>query len=153
MPGFGPSQSTAPVPVAIEQALTQPDFGPSLMRPVLAGEVQQAIDAMLISDGEKAHLRTELASGRTRIGWLSVSDSEAEDGDWVTVSAVGLSQDVRLYHKPTTLAVAYAPGTPVVVTGKIDGDGKGITVAVHVNGSTFPLAAMQIGTSVQVPAP
>jgi hypothetical protein len=153
MPGFGPSQSTAPVPVAIEQPLTQPDAGPGLIRPVLAGELQQAIDGMLISEGEKAHLRTDLASGKTRIGWLSVSDSEAEDGDWVTVSAVGLSQDVRLFHKPTTLAVAYTPGTPVVVTGKIDGDGKGITVAVHVNGSTYPLAPMRIGTSVQVPAP
>ena len=107
MPGFGPSHSTAPAPVAIEQPLTQPDTGPGL---ILAGprrRVEQAIDAMLISDGEKAHLRTESASGKARIGWLSVSDSEAEDGDWVTVSAVGLSQDVRLYHKPTTLAVAY----------------------------------------------
>ena len=71
----------------------------------------------------------------------------------MTVSAAGLSQDVRLFHKPTTLAVAYTPGTPVIVTGKIDGGGGGVTVAVHVNRSTFPLAPMRIGTSVQVSAP
>jgi hypothetical protein len=39
-----------------------------------------------------------------------------------------------------------------VVTGKIDGGG-GITVAVHVGASTFRLAPMQVGTSVQVPTP
>jgi hypothetical protein len=158
LPGFEASQAPAPVPLAIEQtapALEQPapqHMGPSLIQPVAATDLQKAIDGMLISNSEKARLRDETAAGKTRVGWVTVSDSVAEDGDWVIVSSAGFSQDVRLFHKPTTIAVPYTPGVPAVVTGKVDGGG-GITVAVHVGGSTFRLAPMQVGASVQVPTP
>jgi hypothetical protein len=152
MPGFWQSQGPAPTPPGIEQN-AQRAVGPSLIRPVLATELQQAIDGMLISDGDKTRLREEMASGKTRAGWLTVSDSDAEDGDQVTILSGGVSQTVRLFHKPTTVAIPYASGVPAIVTGNVDGDGKGITVAVHMGATTFALAPMQVGTSVRVPTP
>jgi hypothetical protein len=152
LPDLGTSPQALPVPLAIEQPVAQPNRGPSLIRPVLATELQKAIDAMHLPDSEKARLRVEVDLGKTRVGWVTVSDSVEEDGDWVTVSSGGFAQDIRLFHRPTTIAVPYTPGVPATVTGKIDGGG-GITVAVHVGGSIFPLAPMQVGTSVQVPTP
>jgi hypothetical protein len=151
VPGLGPPPQPLPVPLAIEQPVTQPISGPSLIRPVPAAELQRAIDATQLSDSEKARLRIEVV-GKTRLGWVTVSDSVEEDGDWVIVSSGGFQQDIRLFHRPTTIAVPYTPGVPATVTGKIDGGG-GITVAVHVGASIFPLAPMQVGTSVQVPTP
>jgi hypothetical protein len=153
MPGFGPSQPAPPAPIAIEQTASHPS-GPSLIQPIAAAaEMQKAVDSLLVTDTDKAKVRSEIASGKTRIGWITVSDSDAEDGDWVTLTGAGFAQGVQLYHRATTLAVPYAPGVPVTVTGRTDGDGKGITVAVYVGGSSFSLAPMQVGTSVQVPTP
>jgi hypothetical protein len=152
LPELAPAPQPLPAPIATEQTVEHPNRGPSLIRPVLASEVQKAIDATQLSDSEKARLRVEVDLGKTRVGWVTVSDSIDEDGDWVTVSSGGFSQDIRLFHRPTTIAVPYTSGVPATVTGKIDGVG-GITVAVHVGGSIFPLAPMQVGTSVQVPTP
>jgi hypothetical protein len=152
-PGYEPERVPPTTPVAIEEQQPKPQLMPSLIRPAAAAEVEQAIGAILGTDADKARLRGEIASGRTRIGWLTVLDSDVEDGDWVTVSSAGVSQQVRLYHAPTTIAVPYAPGVPVTVTGMVDGDGKSITVAVRAGTNTFVLAPMQPGTSVQVPTP
>ena len=152
-PGSQPERMPPAPPAAIEEQQPKPQLMPSLIRPVAAGDVEQAIGAIPGTDADKARLRGEIASGRTRIGWLTVLDSDAEDGDWVTVSSAGVSQQVQLFHAPTTIAVPYAPGAPVTVTGMVDGDGKGITVAVRVGINSFVLAPMRPGTSVQVPTP
>ena len=131
-PGFTGRERVPPTtPVAIEEQQPKPQLMPSLIRPVAAADVEQAIGATPGTDADKARLRGEITSGRTRIGWLTVLDLDAEDGDWVTVSSAGVSQQVQLFHAPTTIAVPYAPGAPVTVTGMVDGDGKGITVAVE----------------------
>jgi hypothetical protein len=153
LPDAQPDRVSHVTATAVEEQQPKPQLMPSLIRPAAAGEVEQAIAAVLTTDVEKARLRTEIASGRTRIGWLTILDSDVEDGDWVSVSAAGLSQQVRLYHAPTTIAVPYRPGLPVTVTGTVDGDGKSITVAVRVGAASFVLAPMQVGTSVQVPTP
>jgi len=148
-----PSRVPPAPPVAVEQQEAKPQPMPSLIRPVPAADVERAVGAILGTDADKARLRAEIASGQTRIGWLTVLDSDVEDGDWVTVSSAGISQKVQLFHAPTTVAVPYAPGVPVTVTGTVDGDGKGITVAVRVGANSFVLAPMRPGTSVQVPTP
>src|SRR5262245_30627624 len=152
-PASQPERASPATPIAIEEQQPKPQLMPSLIRPVAPAEIEQALGAILGTDADKARLRAEIASGRTRIGWLTVLDSEVEDGDWVTVSSAGIAQQVRLYHAPTTIAVPYAPGAPVTVTGMVDGDGKGITVAVRVGTNSFVLAPMRPGTSVQVPTP
>ena len=150
---FGTTQPPPPMPLPLAMQETAPQpAGPSLMQPVAAAELVQAIDGMQMSGSEKARLHAEVVAGKTRVGWVTVSDFWAEDGDQVTVSSGGFSQDIPLFHRPTTIAVPYTPGVPAVVTGKIDGGG-GITVAVHVGASIFRLAPMAVGTSVQVPTP
>lgn len=168
LPGFEDSQAvptpiTAPAletavaprpqaPAPIDAAL-RPQTSQSLMQKVQPSEVERAIESMLIPDADKLRLRSEVASDDTRIAWIAVSDWDFQDGDWVTVTGAGYSQNIRLFHAPTTVAVPYRQGIPVTVTGHIDGDNRGITAAVHVGGGRFPLAHMRIGTSVQVPTP
>ncbi len=77
---LGTSPQPMPVPQAIEQPVTQPNSGPSLIQPALAADLHRAIDGMQLSDADKARLRTEMDSGKTRLGWVTVSDSVAETG-------------------------------------------------------------------------
>lgn len=127
--------------------------GASMIRPVAAAETDKAIGLLMMSDAEKATVRTELAKGKLRIGWITVSDTMDEDGDWVRIAAAGLQQDVRLFNRPYTMAVPYLPGMPVSVIGLIDGGGGGITVAVYVGSAKLPLKPMQKGEVVQIPVP
>jgi hypothetical protein len=153
IPGFETQQTPPPAaaPVATDEA--QPRSGPSLIRPAAAADMPRVIAGMLIPETDKPALRQDVELGKLKLGWLTISDSHAEDGDWVEISAAGISQSVRLWHNPTTVAVAYSPGIHVKVTGTVDGDGQGITVAVHLGASSIALAPMTVGTSVQVPAP
>jgi hypothetical protein len=127
--------------------------GPSMIRPVAVAEIDKAIGLLMMSDAEKATVRTELAKGKLRIGWITVSDTMDEDGDWVRIAAAGLQQDVRLFNRPYTVAVPYLPGMPVSIIGLIDGGGGGITVAVYVGSAKLPLKPMQKGEMVQIPVP
>jgi hypothetical protein len=143
----------APAPASIKaqpQPLAQPS--PGLLRPLEASELKRAIDGMHIAEAEKQRLRKEIATGDARLAWIVVSDWDVEDGDEVLISAAGYAQQVRLYHRPTTLAVPYKPGVPVTLTAAVDGDNSGITVAVHMGNGRLPLT-LQPGTTVQVPTP
>src|SRR5262245_25490013 len=104
----------------------------------------------MMSDADKSKVRAELARGKLRIGWITVSDTMDEDGDWVRIAAGGLQQDVRLFNKPYTMAVPYVPGMPVSVIGLIDGGGGGITVAVYVGSAKLSLKPMQKGETLQI---
>jgi hypothetical protein len=104
-------------------------------------------------DAEKAKVQAAVNSGKMKIGLVTVSDSDAEDGDWVSVMSGGFRQDVRLFKQPLTVAVPYLPGQPVRVTGLVDGDGGGITVAVHVGANVVALKPLRVGESVEVSVP
>ncbi len=102
---------------------------------------------------EKEKVRTELADGKLRLGWITVSDNYEEDGDWVRVGGAGFQQDVRLLHKPYTMAVPYLPGMPVTVTGLVDGGGGDITVSVSVGSAVVSLKPLKTGQVVQISSP
>jgi hypothetical protein len=142
----------APSP-ASQQAVSTSSTGSALFQPVAANEVDHAIAALIMSDADKAKARQAVQQGRMKLAWINVSDSEVEDGDWVRISAGGLAQDVRLFKNPLRVAVPYVPGSPVTVTGLIDGDGASITVAVHFGGSIFGLKPLRAGETVLVPSP
>ncbi|MCB1520792.1 MAG: hypothetical protein KDJ37_09475 [Hyphomicrobiaceae bacterium] len=124
-----------------------------LIRPVAASETEAAIGRLMMAEPEKAKVRAEVARGAMRLGWITVSDIRAEDGDWVRLAAGGFRQDVRLLHKPYTMAVPYLPGTPVSVTGLVDGGGGEITVAVYVGAAQVSLRPLKKGEVLQIPAP
>ena len=124
-----------------------------MFQPVAANEIDQAVAALILPEQQKAQVRQALNKHALKIAWVNLSDSEAEDGDWVSVSSGGYNQSVRLFKDPLRVAVPYVPGVPVAVTGLIDGDGNGITVAVHSGASTFKLKHLVRGETIQVPTP
>jgi hypothetical protein len=125
----------------------------SMFQPVAPGEIDQAIAILIMPEAQKAQVRQALSKQTLKIAWMHLSDSEAEDGDWVSVAAGGFNQSVRLFKDPLRVAVPYVPGVPIAVTGQIDGDGNGITVAVHSGASTFRLKYLVRGETIQVPTP
>ena len=127
--------------------------GSSLIRPVSAGESEAAIGRLMMSDPDKQKIRAALAEGKLRLGWVTLSDIQAEDGDWVRFMAGGFRQDVRLLHKSYTIAVPYMPGLPVTVMGLVDGGGGDITVAVYVNAARVSLRPLKKGETLQIPTP
>src|SRR5215831_16870622 len=149
-----PTHIVSPPTSSIEaepQPLAQ--MSSNLLRPVQTSELERAIAEVRLAEAEKERLRGEIAAGDTRLAWIVLSDWDAEDADGVLVSAAGYAQHVRLYHRPTTLAVPYKPGVPITLTGEVDGDNSGkITVAVHMGEARVPLS-LRLGQTVQVPTP
>jgi hypothetical protein len=149
-----PTHVVSPATSSIEaepQPLAQ--MSSNLLRPVQTSELERAIAEVGLAEAEKERLRGEIAAGDTRLAWIVLSDWDAEDGDGILVSAAGYAQHVRLYHRPTTLAVPYKPGVPITLTGDVDGDNSGkITVAVHMGEARVPLS-LRLGQTVQVPTP
>lgn len=145
-----PAATSQTRPVAAAPSTGDPS---SMFQPVAAREIDQAIAILIMPEAQKAQVRQALDKRTLRISWMHLSDSEAEDGDWVMVSAGGFNQSVRLFKDPLRVAVPYVPGVPIAVTGLIDGDGNGITVAVHAGASTFKLKYLVRGETIQVPTP
>jgi len=141
------------VPGGDQKHQTAATSGSSLIRPIGTGETEQAIGRLMMSGPEKEKVRAEVADGKLRLGWITVSDNFDEDGDWVRVSAAGFRQDVLLKHAPFTFAIPYLPGTPVAVTGLVDGGGGDITVSVYVGTAVLSLRPLKTGETLQVSAP
>jgi len=125
----------------------------SLVKPAAASESEQAIARLMMSDADKDKVRAEVARGKVRLGWITVSDIQQEDGDWVRLEAAGFRQDVRLLHRPYTVAVPYLPGSVITVTGLVDGGGGNVTVAVYVGSVQVSLKPLAKGETLQIPAP
>lgn len=116
-------------------------------------ELERAISGMMVPEPQKKKLRQEMIDGTTRLAWIIVSDSVDEDGDRIMIESIGYSQEVQLFHRPTSVAVPLKPGMPVTIRALVDGyQGGGITLAVHVHGGPLRLAPLAVGTTIQVPA-
>lgn len=125
----------------------------SLVQPVAADDIEQAIARLMMSAPEKDRVREEIASDRLRLGWVTLSDIQQEDDDWVRLEAAGFRQDLRLLHKAYTIAVPYVPGSSITVTGLVDGGGGDITVAVYVGAAQVSLRPLKKGEMLQIPTP
>jgi hypothetical protein len=150
LPQWGPAPKAAPT---VEMQIRPANSGPSVIERVVPADAEQAIAALMLSDDQKAQIRTGVASGKLLLGKITVSDFDTEDADWVSISGAGFRQDVRLFKKPLTVTVPYMPGVPAVVTGLIDGGGGDITVAIQVGAASMPLRALKPGEGVEIPTP
>lgn len=121
--------------------------------PVAKDDWEQAIGRLMASDADKAKVRSGLHNGTLRLGTITVSDFDAEDGDWVAITGAGVRQDIRLFKKPLTVTIPYLPGGTVSVLGLVDGGGGNITVSIHVGAAGLPLRAIKPGEAVQIPTP
>jgi hypothetical protein len=140
------------MPAQTESPATQQSSGATFPL-VLPSELDAAISAMTIPEPEKTRLRQEMKDGDSRLVWIGLSDSVTEDGDRVIIESLGYSQEVRLFHRTTFVAVPVRSGTPILIKGLVDGDNTGITVALHLRSAVLPLAPFRVGTTIQVPVP
>jgi hypothetical protein len=77
---------------------------------------------------QSAPARTQ--SRRLRLVWITLWDTDVEDGDVVRIDSEGYSRTVRLTKKGDTFAVPVPADGVIKVTGVSDGDGGGITVGL-----------------------
>lgn len=127
--------------------------GGAVIIPVARADWDNAIARLMASDADKRKVRTGLENGSLRLGTVTVSDFDAEDGDWVRITGAGVKQDIRLFKTPLTVTIPYLPGGTVSVHGLVDGGGGDITVSIHVGAAAMPLRALKPGEAVQIPTP
>ena len=87
---------------------------------------------------------------RLPIGWLTVWDHKAEDGDVVEIVSTGFTRQIPIMHQPITIAVPVPANGVVNVIGVKDGGG-GITVGLSTPLAPVLLPVIAIGQIVGVP--
>ena len=80
-----------------------------------------------------------------RLAWLTLWDSDVEDGDVVRIDSEGYSRVVVLTKAPVTFAVPVPSGGTINVTGIRDGDGGGITAGIASGPTKLVLPVMSVG--------
>jgi hypothetical protein len=81
---------------------------------------------------------------QSRLAWITLWDTDAEDGDAVRIDSQGYSRTVVLAKQPVTFAVPVPTDGVIKVTGVRDGEGGGITVGLASGASraTFPIMSV-----------
>jgi hypothetical protein len=65
-----------------------------------------------------------------RLAWITLWDTDVEDGDAVRIDSEGYSRTITLTKRGSTFAVPIPANGVITVTGIRDGDGGGITVGL-----------------------
>jgi len=98
--------------------------------------------------------QAQLRTRRVRLVWITLWDTDVEDGDVVRIDSQGYSRTVRLTKKGDTFAVPIPADGVIKVTGVKDGDGGGITVGLASGNARaiFPIMSegQQLGLRVRV---
>lgn len=109
------------------------------LNPVPTQEVKSAIDSMRLSSTAQQALLTDATPGAqpadstqtpVRLAWITLWDTDVQDGDVVRIQAQGYSRTVTLTKHGATFAIPLPTSGIVQVTGVRDGDGGGITVGL-----------------------
>jgi hypothetical protein len=82
---------------------------------------------------------------------MTFYDSDAEDGDVITVQSAGFSQTVRLAKAPITIALPAPPDGLVKIVGTVDGAGGGVTLGTVTPAGPIPLAVLSVGQTISIP--
>jgi hypothetical protein len=82
----------------------------------------------LLADIEKQTSPSPTHAGTARLVWVTLWDTDAEDGDVIRIDSHGYSRTVELKKQPVTFAVP-TDGN-IRITGVRDGEGGGITVGL-----------------------
>jgi hypothetical protein len=79
------------------------------------------------------------------LAWISLWDTDAQDGDTVRLDSQGYSRTIILKNQPMTFAVPVPASGVITVTGVTDGDGGGITVGLASGASKAVFPIMSTG--------
>jgi hypothetical protein len=140
------------------------------LRVVEPAEVSAAVEGMgLTPQGKQALLAdvaaptarqipaTQSATARwepLRLAWITLWDTDVEDGDVVRIASEGYSRTVTLTKRGETFAVPVPANGIITITGIKDGDGGGITVGLASGAikAVFPIMStgQSLGLSVSI---
>jgi hypothetical protein len=81
----------------------------------------------------------------TRLAWITLWDTDAEDGDVVRLDSAGYSRTVTLTKKAVVFAVPVPQDGVIKVTGVRDGEGGGITVGLASGAQQAVFPIMSVG--------
>ena len=146
-----PVRDEVPTAEVARRAAVLNGLTPLKLDEVPAADRNAAIAAMALPPQEQRTLTAELSESRARLVWMSFYDSDAEDGDVITVSSGGLIQTVRLTKQPIRLALPTPADGLVRVVGTVDGAGGGVTVGIVTSAGPTPLAVLSVGQTITVP--
>lgn len=140
-----------PASEALARAARLASFGPLPLAAVPPGESAGAVQAMGLPAAEQAALLADAGAGRVRLVWITLYDSDAEDGDVAEVASAGWSRTVPLWHAPVRVAVPVGPDQTISLTGVVDGRGGGVTVGLVLPSGLVPLPPLSVGQTLRLP--
>ena len=105
---------------------------------------------MAVPEQKRTEIKEAVASGQTRLVWMTLWDTVVEDGDVVQIDSGSFSQTVPLLHAPKRIAIPAPPTGVVNVTGGRDGGG-GITIGILSGQTPVNLPYLDPGQVVGVP--
>ncbi len=128
--------------------------GPGLpLAYVAPEEIDRAIADMPpnVTTQQREQLRAEIDQGRTKLAWLTLWDTHAQDGDVLRFeSSTSFPIEVTALNAKTTIAIPYPADGKVVVTGVHDGGG-GITIALESGAAKIDWPTMAPGDTLDLP--
>jgi len=124
-------------------------------------EVTQAIEAMNLSTEQQQKLREDLTPRSVQksmtetnrnvknqalaLAWITLWDTDAEDGDVVRIESQGYSRTVVLTKKLQTFAIPIPSNGVINIIGVQDGEGGGITVGLASGATQAVFPIMSVG--------
>lgn len=113
-------------------------------------ELPKAIATMNISRKDQKEIQTDIANGQTRLIWVTLWDTVAEDDDVVEIESGGFHLNILLKNAIQRIAVPEPPSGTLNLSGVRDGGG-GITVGMLSGTSPVNLPLMEVGQALGVP--
>lgn len=121
-------------------------FQPLSLKPITQASLAAVVEGMPLSPGCKKRLNQKLAiASHPQLAWISLRDTDAEDGDVVRVDSLEYSRTVKLTRAPLLVAVVVVDGGTLSITGIRDGDGNGITLGLKADRVERWLPVMHVG--------
>lgn len=136
------------------------------IQPVASDQTDAAVDGMGLDPRARQALMNDLATSRRppeiqqtstapqpaaavsnplRLAWVTLWDTDVEDGDVVRIDSEGYSRTVVLSKRGATFAIPVPQSGIVTITGINDGDGGGITVGLASGDAKAVLPIMSPG--------
>lgn len=126
-------------------------LGPLPLQVVQPGQIGAAAQEAGLSPAEQAALLADVQGGRAQLVWLTLYDSDAEDGDVAELRSAGFSRVVPLARTPVTVAVPVGTDRTILLVGSVDGGGGGVTVGVVLSSGPMPLPPLSVGQTIRLP--
>jgi hypothetical protein len=127
------------------------------LQPVDTREYDRAFELMNLTPVEREELTKELgaakaegAPAKRQLLWITLWDSDAEDGDVVSLQSGSYRAPFTLKNKPQQFPVLLAPDGILHFVGAGDGDGRGVTVGALSGRTAISLPVLAVDERVWV---